>query len=84
MNTTHLALSEPGGAPVTADETSPLGRRRTRGFFVLEGDRERALDNMIAGTGETFRELAGAGTEETFNRERKVERDERNPGDSEK
>ena len=42
VNTTHLALSEPGGAPVTADETSLLGRRRTRGFFIRQGERERA------------------------------------------
>ena len=84
MNTTHLALSEPGGAPVTTDETSPLGRRRTRGFLVLGSDRERALDNMVAATGETFKELAAVGTEETLNRERKDERDARNPEDSEK
>ena len=36
-NATHLALSEPGEAPVTTDETSP----RTRGLFIREGERER-------------------------------------------
>ena len=46
MKTTHLALSEPGGAPVTAGETSPLGRKRTRGAFILDGDRERACRNL--------------------------------------
>ena len=32
---THLALNEPGGAPVAAGEPSPLGRRRTRGFLYM-------------------------------------------------
>ena len=31
--------------PVTKDETSPLGRKRTRGAFILDGDRERACRN---------------------------------------
>ena len=43
VNTTHQALSDPGAAPVTTDETSPLGRRRTRGFFIRESERERAM-----------------------------------------
>ena len=90
MNTTHLALIEPGGETVNAGGPSPLDRRRTNTFFVREGDRERTYDDLkgqeleVARTGGTFRELAGAGTEETFNRERKVEREEGNPGDSEK
>ena len=52
MNTTHLALSEPGGAPVTADETSPLSRRRKRGLFIRQGERERARNELTAGVEE--------------------------------
>ena len=52
MNTTHLALSEPGGAPVTTDETSPLGRRRTRGLFIRQGERERARNELTVGVEE--------------------------------
>ena len=55
MNTTHLALSEPGGAPVTAGETSPLGRRRTRGLFIRQGERERARNELTAGVEEVAR-----------------------------
>ena len=36
----------PGRAPVTTDETSPLGRKLTRGAFILDGDRERACRNL--------------------------------------
>ena len=55
VNTTHLALSEPGGAPVTADETSPLGRRRTRGLFIRQGERDRARSELTAGVEEVAR-----------------------------
>ena len=47
MTTTHLALSEPRGAPVTSGEPSPLGRRRTRGLNVREGERELACNDLI-------------------------------------
>ena len=82
MNTTHLALSEPGGAPVTADETSPLGRRRTRGFFIRQGDRERARSELTVGVEEVVRAVEPSGgttvdeTGNTFQSERKHEREE--------
>ena len=47
VSTTHLALSEPRGTPDTAGEPSPLGRRRTRGLFVREGERELACNDPI-------------------------------------
>ena len=52
MNTTHLALSEPGGAPVTAGETSPLGRRKTRGLLIRQGERDRARNELTVGVEE--------------------------------
>ena len=82
MNTTHLALSEPGGAPVTADETSPLGRRRTRGFFIRQGDRERARSELTDGVQEVARAVEpyeGTKVEETgktFQSEHKHERNQ--------
>ena len=77
MNTAHLTLSEPGGAPVTAGETSPLSRRRTRGLFIRQGERERAHNELTAGVEEEVRavEPPGSTTEEetgnTFQSERK-------------
>ena len=44
---THLALSGPGEAPATTDETSPLGRRWTIGLCKREGEREQARNEMI-------------------------------------
>ena len=82
MNTTHLALSEPGGAPVTADETSLLGRRRTRGFFIRQGERERARNELTGGVQEVARAeepFEGTKVEETgntFQSERKHDREE--------
>ena len=78
MNTTHLALSEPGAAPVTADETSPLGRRRTRGFSVRAGERERARSEMTAGVEEEGQaeEPCVEDTVDTFQREHKHERED--------
>ena len=62
MNTTHLALSEPGGAPVTADETSPLGRRRTRGLFIRQGERERARNELTVGVEEVVQAVEPSGS----------------------
>ena len=82
MNTTHLALSEPGRAPVTGDETSPLGRRRTRGFFIRQGDRERARSEQTVGVEEVVRAVEPPGgttvdeTGNTFQSVRKHEREE--------
>ena len=87
MNTTHLALSEPGGAPVTADETSPLGRRRTRGFFIRQGERERARSELTVGVEEVVRavEPSGSitdnGTRDTFQSEHKQDRDGKPKGE---
>ena len=39
VDTTNLTLSEPRGAPVTKDKTSPLGLSWNRGRFLLEGER---------------------------------------------
>ena len=81
MNTTHLALSEPGGAPVTTGETSPLGRRRTRGLFIRQGERERARNELTVGVEEVAPaeepsgETAVDETGNTFQSERKHERD---------
>ena len=41
-----MALSEPRGAPVTSGEPSPLGRRRTRGLYVREDERELACNDL--------------------------------------
>ena len=81
MNTTHLALSEPDGAPVTG-ETSPLGRKRTRGFFIRQGERERACNELTVGVQVVARDKEAFGTaavEETvntFQRDRKHERED--------
>ena len=82
MNTTHLALSEPGGAPVTAGETSPLGRRRTRGLFIRQGERDRARNELTAGVEEVVQAVEPSGettvdkTGDTFQSEYKHDRDE--------
>ena len=82
MNTTHLALSEPGGAPVTAGETSPLGRRRTRGLFIRQGERDRARNELTAGVEEEVQavEPSGETTEDksgdTLQSENRHDRDE--------
>ena len=82
MNTTHLALSEPGGAPVTAGETSPLGRRRTRGLFVRQGERDRARNELTAGVEEVeqavepSRETTEDKSVDTFQSEYRHERGE--------
>ena len=83
MSTTHLALSEPRGAPVTSGEPSPLGRRRTRGLFVREGERELACNDLIGevpGVAQAvgaFRGNDGPVVEEPVQSERKVERDDK-------
>ena len=46
-NATNLALSDPSAAPVTTDEPCSLGRKRTRGLFKREDERERARNEMI-------------------------------------
>ena len=61
MNTTHLALSEPGGAPVTAGETSPLGRSRTRGLYIRQGERERARNELTVGIEEVVQAVEPSG-----------------------
>ena len=83
MNTTHLALSEPGGAPVTTVEPpSPLGRRRTRGLFVRQGDRDRARNELIVGVEEVVQAVEPAGratdngTRDTFQSEHRHDREE--------
>ena len=82
MNTTHLALSEPGGAPVTADETSPLGRRRTRGFFKRQGERDRGRNELTVGVEEVAQAVEPTGraaedeARDTFQSERKHDREE--------
>ena len=82
MNTTHLALSEPGGAPVTAGETSLLGRRRTRGLFIRQGERERVRNELTVGVEEVVAVVgpAGEATEDksgdTFQSEYRHDRDE--------
>ena len=83
VNTTHLALSGPGGAPVTTDEPCLLGRKRIRALCIPDGERERALDNMIlerldkggeAEPEETCKEENETGTEVTCHREHSLER----------
>ena len=55
------------------DETSPLGRKRTRGALILLGDRERACRNLKEEIEEepvdTFRTGAEEETSVTFQRE---------------
>ena len=81
VNTTHLALSEAGGAPVTAGETSPLGRRRTRGLFIRQGERERVRNELTVGVEEVAPAVEGSGetavdeTGNTFQSVRKHERE---------
>ena len=83
MTTTHLALSEPRGAPVTSGEPSPLGRRRTRGLNVREGERELACNDLIGevpGVAQAvgaFRGNEGPRSRRTVQSERKVERDDK-------
>ena len=82
MNTTHLALSEPGGAPVTAGETSPRGRRRTASLFIRQGERERARKEQTAGVEEVAQavepsgEATGDKSGDTFQSEYRHDRDE--------
>ena len=64
------------------DETSPLGRRRTRGFFIRQGERDRARNEMTAGVEEEAQaEEPSEGTAvdetgDTFQSERKHERED--------
>ena len=68
MNTTHLALSGPGGAPVTAGETSPLGRRRCNELTV--GVEE--VEAEVGPAGEATQDKSG----DTFQSENRHDRDE--------